>query len=492
VTTAAVENTRVLLLAVVLAAVAAATSAHMPVSTNDAAAQAAFDRGLFLYYAYNGDEAAKEFDRAARLDPRLAMAFWGRALADGPDLNTPVTQARFDDAAAAMRAGATLAANATPAERRLIAIMAMRFRGNFAGWARDDAAYRSAMQEFAGSTHDENVRLLAAEALLESGGLSWRNGAPADPQSQAALAFASSVLSDDPSNVMANHLCIHLYDLAPDRTPALACARRLGAAAFAPAAEHLAHMPAHYWLESGNYAGAVASSERAYGLLAQLAASDPAQAPHYAKHDVAVGYSAAMMLGNYAVAQTWAQRMSSAFDTKFDALTALRFGHYADAYAAEGDEFAAQSVRGLAALQLGRVAEARALEKRVAPIATAQGYFPQLFLARLAETDGKYDEAERWIAQARTNQQAAFEGELIPLLPADEALGDLRSRRGDAVGAIAAFTQGLDAYPNDPRALFGLAAALTTVGDAAKARSALEQFAKQWKGADTNVRDALL
>ena len=486
------EIRRVILLAVVLAAVAAATSAHMPVSTSDAAAQAAFDRGLFLYYAYNGDEAAKEFARAARLDPHLAMAFWGTALAEGPDLNTPATQARFDDAAAAMRAAATLAAHATPLEQRLVAIMAMRFRGSFADWVRDDAAYRSAMQEFAGSTNDENVRLLAAEALLEKGGLAWQNGAPADAQSQTALALVTGVLRDDPSSVMANHLCIHLYDLAPDRTPALACARRLDAAAFAPSAEHLAHMPAHYWIETGQYAAALASSERGYGLLVQLEAGDPGQAPRYAKHDVAVGYSAAMMLGNYAVALTWAQRMGVAFDTRFDGLTALRFGRYADAYAADGSEFAAQSVRGLAALQLGRVAEARALESRVAAVATTQGYVPQLFLARLAEADGKFDEAERWIAQARSNQQSAFEGELIPLLPADEALGDLRSRRGDAVGAIAAFAQALAAYPNDPRALFGLAQALTTVGDAAKAQPELDQFAQQWKGADTNVRDALL
>ncbi len=400
------------------------------------------------------------------------MAFWGRALADGPDLNTPVTQARFDDAAEAMRTAATLAANASPVEQRLIAITAIRFRGTFADWTRDDAAYRSAMQEFAGSTHDENVRLLAAEALLESGGLTWRNGAPADPQSQTALALVTGVLRDDPSSVMANHLCIHLYDLAPDRTPALPCARRLDAADFPPAAEHLTHMPAHYWIETGRYAAALASSERAYGLLAQLEASEPAEAPRYAKHDVAVGYSAAMMLGNYAVAMTWARRMGAAFETNFDALTALRFGRYAEAYAADGSEFAAQSVRGLAALQLGRVAEARALEKRVAAAVTTQGYIQQLFLARLAETDGKYDEAERWIAQARSNQQSVFEGELIPLLPADEALGELRSRRRDAVGAIAAFTQALDAYPNDPRALFGLAAALTTVGDAAKAQSA--------------------
>ncbi|HXO17050.1 MAG TPA: hypothetical protein VN909_02650, partial [Candidatus Dormibacteraeota bacterium] len=76
------------LLAVVLAVAAAGLPVNLAVSTTNPAAQAAVDRGLFLYYAYNGSDAAKGFALAAKLDPHLAMAFWGTALADGPDLNT--------------------------------------------------------------------------------------------------------------------------------------------------------------------------------------------------------------------------------------------------------------------------------------------------------------------------------------------------------------------------------------------------------------------
>ena len=64
-------------------------------------------------------------------------------------------------------------------------------------------------------------------------------------------------------------------------------------------------MPAHYWIETGDYRAALASSGRAYALLLQLEASgdDAEHVLRYQKHDVAVGYSAAMMLGNYATAQ---------------------------------------------------------------------------------------------------------------------------------------------------------------------------------------------
>ena len=119
------------------------------------------------------------------------------------------------------------------------------------------------------------------------------------------------------------------------------------------------------------------------------------------------------------------------------------------------------------------------------------GYLPQLFLARLAEVDGRYSEAALWIDRSLTNQRAAFEGELIPLIPADEALGTLRLRHGDYAGAIAAFDDALSAYPNDPRALFGLAQALQANGQTAQAAAARTRFEKEWEGADTNVDDAL-
>ncbi len=453
-------------------------------------AQAAIDRGLFLYYAYNGDAAGRAFTAASDLDPRLAIAYWGSALASGPDLNTPIDEDRFNQAARAIGKAVALETTASPLERRLIDAMALRYRGSFADWASNDTAYRRAMLGIADATQDENAEILAAEALLEHGGLAWKDGVLESADSQRALEGVTNVLRDDPSSVMANHLCVHLYDLAPDRTPARPCALRLDADAFAPDAEHLAHMPAHYWIETGDYAAALRSSERAYALLQQLDASSPHR-ERYAKHDVSVGYSAAMMLGSYADAQRWSERMGAVFETSFDAITALRFGRYDAAYAAKGSEFAAIEVRGLAALRLNRLDEAHALAARVRTTGPTRGYMPQIFLAEIAESQGDYSQAERWIAQARANQRADFTGELMPLIPADESLGAMRFRRGDDAGAIAAFTDALGAYPNDPRARFGLAQALAAGGDAAQAATARASFEKVWQGADTNVVDAL-
>jgi hypothetical protein len=474
--------------------VAVATSVHLPVSTSHPDAQAAIDRGLFLYYAYNGGASAKAFAQAAALDNHLAMAYWGSALASGPDLNTAMTDERFNRGARAIARAVPLEVGLPERERRFVDAMAQRFRGSFADWNRDDAAYRDAMLTLARDSHDENAELLAAEALLEHGGLTWVGASLANPSSREALTLVNSVLQRDPTNPMANHLCVHLYDLAGDRSPALPCARRLDATSFPPQAEHLAHMPAHYWVETGNYAAALASSERAYALLIQMTATSGGDehARHYTEHDVAVGYSAAMMLGNYATAQRWAQRMGSAADSSFDALTALRFGRYAAAFNSSGDEYGGQSVRGLAALHLQRLAEARAIAARVRAGSTNQGYLPQLFLAAMADADGKPDEAVSRIRRALENQQREYSGELIPLIPAGEELGALELRRGDASAAIAAFNDVLKVYPNDPRALYGLAAALEQDGQAARAAAARARLTMEWKGADTSVNDALL
>lgn len=479
------------LLALVLAS-AAAAFAHLPISTNNPQAQAEFDHGLFLYYAYNGDDAVRNFTQAATLDPHAVMAYWGIALAEGPDLNTPMTQERFAAGADAIRKAKVMDAAAAPLPRSLIAAMALRYQGTFADWAADDQAYRTAMLPLAESSRDENVELLTAEALLEHGGLEWRNGSLTDEASRRALQLVDTVLQDDPSSVMANHLCIHLYDLAPDRTPALACAQRLDATAFPPAAEHLAHMPAHYWIESGNYAAALRSSDRAYALMQELQRDvDSPHTQHYEKHDVAVGYSAAMMLGNYGDARRWSERMTAAFGESFVALTALRFGQYDVAYDAAGNQFAGKSIRGMAAIHVGRIDEARALAKSLAAGNFAQGYLPQLFLAQLAEAQGNDGEARRWLDRARVNQQTALGSELIPWIPADEALGAFALRRKDYSGAVTAFEATLQAYPNDPRALYGLSQALAAEDQNAEAATARARFETMWKGADTPVADAL-
>ena len=66
-----------------------------PVSTNNPQAQQFFDQGLRQIYAFNHDEAAQSFQRAAELDPKLAMAHWGVAEAVGPNYNDPASDDRL-------------------------------------------------------------------------------------------------------------------------------------------------------------------------------------------------------------------------------------------------------------------------------------------------------------------------------------------------------------------------------------------------------------
>ena len=57
---------------------------HVPVTTPVPRAQRFFNQGLRLLYAFNHAEALRAFREAARLDPALAMAYWGQAMALGP------------------------------------------------------------------------------------------------------------------------------------------------------------------------------------------------------------------------------------------------------------------------------------------------------------------------------------------------------------------------------------------------------------------------
>src|SRR6201987_1395287 len=90
---------------------------HHQVSTNNAQAQQFFDQGLRQIYAFNHDEAARSFQRAADLDPQLAMAHWGVAEAIGPNYNDPASDDRFAGAHTAIQKAVDLSASASAAEQ---------------------------------------------------------------------------------------------------------------------------------------------------------------------------------------------------------------------------------------------------------------------------------------------------------------------------------------------------------------------------------------
>lgn len=102
---------------------------HHPVSTKDPEAQKFFNQGLALIYAFNHEEARRSFEQAAKLDPKLAMAQWGIALAVGPNYNeSQIDPARLSAARRALEKANELAAGASEKERDYIAALTKRFQ----------------------------------------------------------------------------------------------------------------------------------------------------------------------------------------------------------------------------------------------------------------------------------------------------------------------------------------------------------------------------
>src|SRR6059058_5172450 len=100
---------------------------HWTVSTKNAQAQRFFDQGMKYLYGFNHESAVASFQQATRLDPNLAMGYWGAALALGPNINMDVDPDREKQAYEAVQAAAQHLAKASAKERDLVAALQKRY-----------------------------------------------------------------------------------------------------------------------------------------------------------------------------------------------------------------------------------------------------------------------------------------------------------------------------------------------------------------------------
>src|SRR5690242_9605558 len=129
---------------------------HHPVTTNNVEAQRFFDQGLRFIYAFNHDEAARSFQHAAELDPKLAMAYWGVAEAIGPNYNDPADPERFKRAHDAIQKAVDLSDRASASEKAYIQAMAKRFPSDPSSDLKKAAEeYRDAMRQVTAQFPDD-------------------------------------------------------------------------------------------------------------------------------------------------------------------------------------------------------------------------------------------------------------------------------------------------------------------------------------------------
>src|SRR6476660_9626449 len=503
---------------------------HHAVSTKNPQAQQFFVQGLRLIYGFNHDEAARSFQRATQLDPKLAMAYWGVAEAVGPNYNDPASDERFAGAHNAIQKAVDLSTNASPAEQAYIQAMALRFPADPKADRRQAAeAYHDAMREVVKNFPDD---LDAATLFAESGmnlhpwGLWHRDGTP-EAGTEEIVATLEFVIKRDPNHMGAIHYYIHAVESSRSPERALAGANRL--AAMAPAAGHLVHMPAHVYIRTGDYASAVKTNQAAALADQTYIKNSGAQGIYpmmYYSHNLHFIAMCSAMNGDYAEAKRGGDKLAAhvapfvkdmppleGFMT-IPMAVAVRF-HKWDAILKMPQPNADMKIttvfwhfaRGMALAATGKVSEA---EKEYAAVSEAEQNTPEdvvfampvnnkakdvLKIAKdvlgariaLAKKDnvGAIALLQSAVAAQDTLKYAEPEDWFFPVR---ESLGAALLLNGENAGAEKVFREDLNYHPRNPRSLFGLQHALKAQGKEYDAGFVQKRFQASWKGGPAKLK----
>ena len=298
------------------------------VSTSSTDAQAYFDQGFQMMYAFAKMEAARSFRESWKLDPNCAICYWGEAWAWGSYLNGPIREEDAPHAYAAIQKAMALASDhATPAEQAFISAMSVRYVEDYDPDHRvaQDEAYAEAMRVVAEQYPDDlDAVTLYADALFL---LEPRRGTRDlnDPRVQRLHAVLESILARDIKHPGACHLYIHATESTTAPEKAAACAEHLGLAI--PGASHINHMPSHTWNEIGRWGDGVRSNLMAWH--SDQRAEFGMGFAIYPSHNLHMLLFAASMDGQGAIAtQAGKDYRKVTRDGLYHALTLLRFGRF--------------------------------------------------------------------------------------------------------------------------------------------------------------------
>lgn len=505
---------------------------HHPVTTTNLEAQKFFDQGIRLIYAFNHEEAAGSFQRAAELDPKMAMAYWGLAEAVGPNYNDPADPDRYKKAHEAIAKAGELGANASPAEKAYIAAMALRFPADPAADHRLAAErYRNAMGDLVKQFPDDlDAATLFAEAGMDlhPWGL-WRPDGTPEGGTEDIIAALESVLRRDPNHMGAIHYYIHAVEASPSPERALAAANRL--AALAPAAGHLVHMPGHVYIRTGDFEAAVktnqlaAAADRAY---LQTNGAGGMYGAMYYSHNLHFIAACASMNGNYAEAHKAGEMLAAHVGPFVKDIPPLegfmtvpmavevRFQKWDQILAMPQPPAAMQTTtvfwhfaRGMALAAKGKVAEAEA-EHHIVSEAADKTPPDQVFAMPVNNKAKDVLTIATNVLAAKIAMAKHDSANAIPLLrravaiqdtlkydeppdwfyPVRESLGAALLLNGNAAEAEKVFREDLERNPRNPRSLFGLAEALRSQNRAYDAQFVDKQFQSNWKSTEIKLKVA--
>ena len=503
-------------------------SLHHPIATSNPEAQKFFDQGLTLIFAFNHDEAVRSFRRAAEIDPKAAMPWWGIANALGPNYNDPSDPARMKAAFDALQKAKSLEASGPENERAYIDALAPRYSDDPKADAKKLAvAYSKSMGELSKKyPEDLDAATIYAESMMDirPWGLWKLDGTPAEGTLEI-IAVLESVLARFPNHIGANHYYIHAVEASSHAAWGLPSANRLGE--LVPNAGHLVHMPAHIYSRVGDFSSAETSNENAAAVdIAYIQATGakgmyPAM---YYSHNLHFLAYAAMQAGRYGTARNAAEElaenirkraqgmpasMTEGFLT-YEVLVELRFHKWQEILAMMAPDpkipmltTVSHFARGMALASTGKLSDSEA-ERKAFAAGVAQVPEKQTFGFDSAKTVLQIpaEMLDAQIAEARGDRKAAIESLKKAVAVQDglayneppdwyysirESLGGALLRDGQSAEAEKVFRDDLVRNPRNGRSLFGLWQSLKAQNKTADAEWAHREFEAAWKDADTQL-----
>ena len=498
-----------------------------PVSTRNKSAQQYINQGLNLSYAFNHAEAGRAFHEAARLDPSLAMAYWGQALVLGPNINAPMEPKDEAPALELVRKAVSLMAKASPRERALIGALEKRYTGNAEQRQANDEIYAGAMREVHARFPDDlDIAILYVESMMDRNawGYWMRDGYPLEGTPEI-VALTEEVMRRNPKHPGAVHMYIHLVESTSTPERAEKAADTL--LTLMPAAGHAVHMPSHIYQRVGRYDDAIKSNQLAIAADEEYLSHRHAQGMYpimYTPHNIHFLWFAATTDGQSRLAIESARKVAGTIDdATLEAVPGAgvfrgvpywalaRFGkwneilqepappstnaflqgswHYVRGLAFAATRQLQQAERELAALR--EIMKNGSLDWPLMSLNTARAVLsigPEVLAGEIAAARGQFDSAIAHLERAvRLEDGLVYTEPSEWQSPPRLALGALLMESGRPAEAETVYWEDLRRNRNNGWALYGLLQALRAQKKDDRAALIEARFKKAWARADVEL-----
>lgn len=507
---------------------------HYPITTKEPEVQKYFDQGLVLSYGFNHAEAARSFYYASKLDPDCAMCYWGYALVLGPNYNAGMEADNYQRAYEAVMKAKELSHNTTKKEQALINALTKRYVAEPVEDRRAlDEAYSAAMKKvYEQYPDDPDIAALYAESVMDlyPWNLYDKDGEPRE-WTPGVIALLEKLMRQNPDHPGAHHFYIHATEAsnAPER--ALVSAKKFDEG-LVPGAGHLMHMPAHTYIQTGDYHKGSLANIRAVEVDSAYVTLCHAQGIYplaYYPHNYHFLAATATLEGNSNWAFMGANELAERIHPQvmkepgwatlqhyymIPYFVEVKFGKWdnilsrnlsdsllypeAISHYARGMAFLGKNDLQKAKAELNKLevlsGEERLKEMRLWEINTMHSIVAiaeKVLRGEILAAEGKYEESITQLQEAVAMEDALnFQEPPDWFFSVRHNLGAVQIEAGNYRDAIKTLEEDLKNYPKNGWAQHGLKLAYEKLGEADKVRKLENELKESWATADVKINSS--